>query len=114
MRRWITASLTAALVLWGAMPAMAYHGGPSEYDIAFFIAAEFDEVEVDTVRNLHDSGLGYGGILRMTVVALASGHTLEEIVDAAVDEDGELSDDLGELLRSLDPALLEGLPKNLG
>ncbi|HSG78867.1 MAG TPA: hypothetical protein VLD62_04735, partial [Acidimicrobiia bacterium] len=114
MRRWITAMLTAALVLWGAVPAMAMRGGPPEYDVAFFLAAEFDEVEVDTVRNLHDEGLGFGAIFRLTIVALLTGHSLDDIVDAATDDDGKPSDELGDLLSGIDPALLDGLPENLG
>ena len=114
MRRWLGAVLTAAIVVWGAAPAMAlnHHGG--EFDVSFFLAAEFDQVEVDTVRNLHDAGLGFGEIFRLTIAAVVTGQSLDEVVETSVGDDGELTDEFEAFLRNVDPVLLEGLPKNLG
>ena len=106
-----------ALLVVFAAPAWASHtGGPMMVGDA--ITEEF-ALDPDEVHDLHEMGIGYGGIFKLEIYAIALGVEVETLLATfEVDpETGEYEFAWGELKKTLDEdqlAILEGLPKNLG
>lgn len=117
MRRRLFIATLAALLVLGAAPAFAAHiTGPTIVGDA--ITEEFGLGE-DAVHDLHEMGIGYGGIFKLQAYAVALGVDVETLLAGfEVDpETGEYIFEWGELKKTLTEeqlAILEGLPRNLG
>jgi hypothetical protein len=100
-----------------ASPAMATHtNGPMMVGDAI---TEAFALESEEVHDLHESGIGFGAIIKLEVYAIALGVDVETLLATMeVDpETGEFEFAIGELKKTLTDvqlALLETLPGNLG
>jgi hypothetical protein len=100
-----------------ASPAMATHtNGPMMVGDAI---TEAFALESEEVHDLHESGIGFGAIIKLEVYAIALGVDVETLLATMeVDpETGEFEFAFGELKKTLTDvqlALLETLPGNLG
>ncbi len=85
-------------------------------DKAALIAAEFG-VSPPDVTALRDQGIGWGAMFKLYALARAKGVSVNDLVAATVDADGEKDFAFGEIKKSLTPEQLAALddgPKNFG